>query len=202
MPSALIIMLKNPVRGKVKTRLAATVGEDNALKIYNALLHHTQKITEAIDADVFLFYSDLIEHSDMFAGRHYKKYVQCSGDLGVRMDYAFSIPFKNEYKNVIMVGADCFELTPEIIRQAFEQLNNNDFVIGPATDGGYYLIGMKKWNRWVLENKRWSTEHLFTDTRRDIEARNGSMTLLPALTDIDTIEDVNKFPELKSIIEK
>lgn len=197
---ALIIMLKNPVKGKVKTRLAKDAGDEMAFDIYMNLLRHTQMITRDIDADKYIFYSDLIERNDFFDNGLYKKYVQCSGDLGVRMDYGFSIPFKNEYKEVVMIGADCYALTPEHINKAFLALQDHDFVIGPATDGGYYLIGMKKWNRWLLQNKQWSTEHLFEESKTEIENNNGKLFLLETLTDIDTIEDLNLFPDLKNVI--
>ncbi len=197
---ALVIMLKNPVKGKVKTRLAKDAGEEMAFDIYMNLLRHTQMITRDIDADKYIFYSDLVERNDIFDNANYRKYVQCSGDLGVRMDYGFSIPFKNEYKEVVMIGADCYALTPEHINKAFLALQDHDFVIGPATDGGYYLIGMKKWNRWLLQNKQWSTEHLFEESKTEIENNNGKLFLLETLTDIDTIEDLNLFPDLKNVI--
>lgn len=196
MQDALIIMIKNPVKGKVKTRLAATIGDDAALAVYQKLLEHTRTITDGVQADVFVFYSDVIDRNDLFTAGKYKKYTQCSGNLGVRMDYAFSIPFKNEYKRVVMIGADCYALTNEHINRAFTALDNNDFVIGPADDGGYYLIGMKKWNRWILENKNWSTHTLLEETKSDILNRNGTVQLLDTLSDIDTIEDAAKFPEL------
>jgi rSAM/selenodomain-associated transferase 1 len=197
---ALIIMLKNPVQGKVKTRLAADIGNEKALNVYLKLLQHTLDVTKNVHADKFIFYSDIVERSDMFDNILYKKYTQCSGDLGVRMDYAFSIPFKNEYKDVIMIGADCYELTQQHIEKAFEALaGNNDFVIGPANDGGYYLIGMKKWNRWVLENKNWSTSTLFTETKNDILGRNGKLFELETLSDIDTISDIQSHANLMNI---
>ncbi len=197
---ALVIMLKNPVKGKVKTRLAKDTGDEMAFDVYKNLLSHTQKITSEIDADKYIFYSDLVERNDIFDNANYRKYVQCSGDLGVRMDYGFSIPFKNEYKEVVMIGADCYELTSEHINKAFQALQDHDFVIGPANDGGYYLIGMKKWNRWILQNKQWSTEHLFEESKAEIENNNGKLFLLETLTDIDTIEDLNLFPDLKHVI--
>ncbi len=198
--NALVLMVKNPVKGKVKTRLAKDIGEDAALKIYTKLLEHTQKTVADIDADKFIFYSDVVERNDLFSNAIYKKYVQCSGELGVRMDYAFSIPFKNEYKNVVMIGADCFALTSAHIQQAFEGLKTHDFVIGPAVDGGYYLIAMKKWNRWVLEGKQWSTPHLMEETKQDILSNNGKLLELETLRDIDTAEDLNQFTELKTTI--
>lgn len=190
MQDALIIMIKNPVRGKVKTRLAADIGDDAALSVYQKLLTHTRAVTHPVQADLFVFYSDVVERNDLFENTRYKKYTQCSGDLGVRMDYAFSIPFKNEYKKVVMIGSDCFALTTAHIEQAFAALNEHDFVLGPAQDGGYYLIGMKKWNRWVLQNKTWSQHVLFDETITDIRNRNGSVHLLETLTDIDTINDL------------
>ncbi|MFI5172982.1 MAG: TIGR04282 family arsenosugar biosynthesis glycosyltransferase [Chitinophagales bacterium] len=195
---ALIIMVKNPVKGKVKTRLAAELGEDKAFDIYLKLLERTNLIAQNINAEKYIFYSDLVSRNDMFDNGKYKKYTQCSGDLGARMDYCFSIPFKNELKEVVMIGADCFELTPEHIEKAFNELATHDFVIGPATDGGYYLIAMKKWNRWILENKPWSTNRLFDETKNEIESKNGKLFLLEALSDIDTAEDLFKFPELNS----
>lgn len=193
---AVIIMLKNPVLGTVKTRLAKDIGDEAALQVYHRLLRKVQEVTSRLQADVFIFYSDTIDRNDIFLPERYKKYTQCSGDLGQRMDYAFSIPFKNEYKQVVMIGADCYALTQEHIERAFAALGASDFVIGPANDGGYYLIGMKKWHRWVLANKSWSQTALLEETKKDITAHQLTYTLLEELTDIDDIDDAKKFPEL------
>lgn len=193
---ALIIMVKNPLPGKVKTRLAADIGEVAALNVYKALLQRTAAIAGEIQADRLVFYSDTVDRSDVFLNEAFKKYVQCSGDLGVRMDYAFSIPFKNEYRRAVMIGADCFRLEPRHIRSAFEALDTHDFAIGPANDGGYYLIGMKKWNRWIFNDKPWSAENLLTHTLEDIKAHNASVLQLDYLSDIDTLADLETVPEL------
>ncbi|MBK7108510.1 MAG: TIGR04282 family arsenosugar biosynthesis glycosyltransferase [Chitinophagales bacterium] len=189
-------MIKNPVKGKVKTRLTKDIGEEQALFVYNKLLQHTCKVASEIQVDRFVFYSDIIDRKDQFINDGFKKYVQCDGDLGVRMEYAFSIPFKNEYHKVVMIGADCYDLTSLQIQNAFDALDNNDFVIGPAKDGGYYLIGMKKWNRWIFRDKPWSTEKLLAETRNAIQENNGKLFLLDPLTDIDTITELNNYPEL------
>lgn len=194
MERALIIMIRNPVKGKVKTRLAKDIGEETALDIYNKLLSYTNAVASEVQTDRFLFYSDVISRSDIFDNSTYKKYVQCNGNLGIRMDYAFSIPFKNEYRKVVMIGSDCPGLTAKHIEQAFVALEENDFVIGPASDGGYYLIGMHKWNRWIFENKNWSTRTLLEETKKDIQSRNGKLTELEILSDIDTVSDLNKYP--------
>lgn len=196
--NALIIMIKNPVKGKVKTRLAKDIGEEKALLVYNTLLQHTYKVITEIQCDRFIFYSDIIDRKDQFTNNDFKKYVQCDGDLGVRMEYAFSIPFKNEYHKVVMIGADCYDLTALQIQNAFDALDNNDFVIGPAKDGGYYLIGMKKWNRWIFKDKPWSTENLLNETLNDITNHNASVFQLDQLSDIDTIVDLKSNSELSS----
>lgn len=193
-------MLRNPVRGKVKTRIAQEAGDDKALDIYLHLLERTKNITAGLHADKFIFYSDVVERNDIFPDAQYKKYVQCSGDLGTRMEYAFSIPFKNEYKQVVMIGADCYDLETQHIEQAFTSLAENDFVIGPAADGGYYLIGMKKWNRWIFHEKSWSTSSLFEETKQSIQSANGKLFLLPVLSDIDTAEDAMSVPALKAML--
>ena len=193
---ALVIMLKNPIPGTVKTRLAKDIGDAAALKVYEKLLQRVLEVTTNLETDVFLFYSDTINRADIFPKARYKKYTQCSGDLGIRMDYAFSIPFKNEYKQVVMMGADCYELTQNHIESAFSALAQHDFVIGPAMDGGYYLIGMKKWHRWVLQDKTWSTSELLSETIKDITAHQQTYVLLEQLSDIDVLEDAQKHPEL------
>lgn len=192
---ALVIMAKNPDKGKVKTRLAADVGEEKALQVYKALLTHTSDITSSLaEATRFVFYGERIDRGDMFDNNVFRKYVQCNGDLGTRMDYAFSIPFKNEFKKVVIIGADCAELTTAHLSEAFEQLDSHDFVIGPAKDGGYYLLGMKRWNRWILESKPWSTKKLLAVTLKDMRDHNATCFMLPELPDIDTLDDLQNSP--------
>ena len=187
---ALVVMVKNPVAGKVKTRLAASVGDEKALTVYKALLAHTASVAAATNAVRYIFYSDLIERNDTFSDTDFRKYVQCDGDLGVRMDYAVSIPFKNEFKKVVIIGADCPSLSAAHIQQAFDALDSHDFVIGPSTDGGYYLLGMKKWNRWVFASMPWSSPELLAATQALFESKGVAWKALPELTDIDTLEDL------------
>lgn len=189
---ALVIMVKNPVAGKVKTRLAASVGDEKALEVYKALLEHTAAEAARISAVRYIFYSDIIERGDIFSDKDFRKYVQCDGELGVRMDYAISIPFKNEFKKVVIIGADCPGITSEHLQQAFEELDQNDVVIGPASDGGYYLLGMKKWNRWIFEGMPWSSPDLLATTRALLESKGVAWKALAELNDIDTLEDLQQ----------
>ena len=190
MDKALLLMVRNPERGKVKTRLAAGLGEDQALAIYLRLLEHTRRLALEVDAERLVFYSDYIDRGDGFAQGGFRQYVQCSGDLGARMDYAFSLPFKmGGFHRVVIIGSDCPELTAQRVEEAFEALLHCDYVLGPSPDGGYYLLGMTRWQRSLFRDKSWSSEWVLEQTRREIEASGGRLHLLEPLRDVDTAED-------------
>lgn len=186
--SALLIFIKNIEKGKVKTRLAATVGDDRALEIYQALLGHTRKIAESVEVNRYLFYSEFIEKNDDWSNDDFQKLVQIKGDLGDKMAAGFQYAFQKNEK-VVIVGSDCASLTEEIVRNAFAILEDKDFVIGPALDGGYYLIGMRQFSPEVFQNIVWSTETVFRDTVKKIEKMGKNYGLLPELSDIDFEED-------------
>ena len=187
---ALILFVRNPELGQVKTRLAAGIGEEQALTVYRHLLERTRQVAEAVQADRFVFYSDMVDHKDGFLDHSFKKYVQCHGDLGTRMDFAFSIPFKTGgYKRVQIVGSDIPDLTPEIIEAGFDALGEHDHTLGPASDGGYYLLGMTRWQRELFKDMPWSSNQVLAETRKRIEAEGRSVHMLPELQDIDTEAD-------------
>jgi len=189
---SIIIFIKNIERGKVKTRLAATVGDDQALKIYEALLEHTQKVVRAVNAERFLFYSSFIEKKDSWSGNFFNKKVQSQGDLGSRMSNAFLDVFGVDGKAII-VGSDCASLTPEIIKTALEKLDEYPFVVGPTFDGGYYLLGMNSYEPSVFEDIEWSTETVFPTTLLRMASLRKRCFFLPQLSDIDYEEDWLKY---------
>src|SRR5687768_6683080 len=133
--AALIIFVRNPVLGKVKTRLAETLGAENAVKIYNKLLQHTHDITKDIVAEKYIFYADYMNNEDLWENEIYRKEMQSGLDLGERMKNAFELLFDKGYKEIVIIGSDCYELTEEILLVAFDQLKNFDTVIGPSKDG-------------------------------------------------------------------
>ncbi|MFK7807608.1 MAG: TIGR04282 family arsenosugar biosynthesis glycosyltransferase [Saprospiraceae bacterium] len=186
--TALIVFIKNPQKGKVKTRLAATVGDDKALAIYKALMDHTRHIALATDAQRLLFYSQQINSKDNWSNQDFIKHLQTEGNLGIKMKAAFQTAFQNADK-VIIIGSDCASLSPDIITEAFAKLETHDFVIGPAMDGGYYLLGMNNYEPAVFEEISWSTESVLKETIRVIETMDKSYTLLVELSDIDYEED-------------
>lgn len=192
MQEALIIFIKNPTLGKAKTRIAQTVGDEKALQVYKELLNHTRQLAGSVEVNRLLYYSEFIDEQDEWSATDFDKRLQPSGDLGVRMANAFSEAFETNEK-VIIIGSDCASLTKEIVNAAFKALDVNDFVIGPAKDGGYYLLGMKAFAPSVFENMEWSTEYVFKQTIARMDALNKTYALMPTLSDIDYWEDWLKY---------
>src|SRR5690606_11939127 len=181
----LMIFTRNPELGKVKTRLAKTTGNEVALEIYKFLLHHTFTITKKLNCDKAVYYSDTINQSDIWDPTTYQKRTQKGEDLGERMLHAFSESL-NSYNKVIIIGSDIHELKPEYMEQAFNKLNTHDVVIGPAKDGGYYLLGLKFLNQKIFKNKSWGTSTVLEKTLQDL--KNENVHLLEELNDIDADE--------------
>ena len=193
--SRIIIFTRNPELGKVKTRLAKTLGDQSALDIYKYLLLHTEKTIRDLSYEKAVYYSENIHHDDIWDNSVYSKHLQSGTDLGERMCNAFQDAFISNYKKVIIIGSDLLDLKPHHIHQAFDELENNDFVIGPAKDGGYYLLGMNKINSNIFKNKAWGTSSVLKNTLNNIE--NSNVKLLEELNDIDTFEDMKHYQQLK-----
>ena len=192
MKQALIIFARNPIRGKVKTRLAATLGEDQALSIYQSLLEHTAQITRELPCDRHVFYADSISLNDHWSDDVYLKRNQTGEDLGARMYHAFDTLFQESYEQVLIIGTDCFELTADTIQKAFTALNNHQVVIGPSADGGYYLLGMRQFFPFLFQGIAWSTDSVCKTTIQQLALHKISYHTLPILNDIDTEDDWNQ----------
>ncbi|MCC9166817.1 TIGR04282 family arsenosugar biosynthesis glycosyltransferase [Pontibacter harenae] len=188
----IMVFVRNPELGKVKTRLAASVGEEKALQIYLYLLEHTQTVTQHVEADKVVYYAERVEEHDLWPYAYHHKKLQPSGDLGEKMLAAFEAAFAEAYESVVIIGSDCQQLKQEIIEQAFDELQTHDVVIGPAVDGGYYLLGMNRLYPDFFQNKHWSTDQVFTATIEDIERLEITYSLLPTLKDVDYLEDLEK----------
>lgn len=190
MKNAIILFVRHPKIGKVKTRLAKDIGDVQALKVYKELLAHTHTVTNDLACDKFVFYADSIITDDIWEKESYVKCVQVGGTLGERMKNAFSGLFSIGYHKVIIIGSDCPGLTPIVVNSAFKFLDTADVVIGPATDGGYYLLALNYMIAPVFENKKWSTDTVLTDTLADLQTLGVSYLFTPVLQDIDTKEDL------------
>jgi uncharacterized protein len=188
--TGLILFVRNPIPGQVKTRLARTLGDEKALRIYQHLLEHTHAITNGLNCDKFVFYADVITEQDLWENDKYNKQQQSGDDLGQRMQQAFASLFEKGYEKAIIIGSDCLELTAEIVHEGFLQLEANDIVIGPSADGGYYLLGMKIDRPYLFHGKKWSTDSVLSNTIADCDQHILAYSLLPLLHDIDEEKDV------------
>ncbi|TKK70396.1 glycosyltransferase [Ilyomonas limi] len=189
METALIIFVRPPILGKVKTRLAKTIGDVKALEIYKELLQHTHSITQTLPCDKYVFYTDNIKRNDIWENSIYHKEVQSGNELGTRMSTAFEGLIQKRYQHICIIGSDCFELTTDIIQQAFNMLQQYDVVIGPSADGGYYLLGLNNMHPLLFTNIQWSTCNVLEQTIAACIASNCSHILLPMLHDIDDEKD-------------
>jgi uncharacterized protein len=192
----LIIFYRNPELGKVKTRLARTIGDEKALAIYLKLSSYTRQITEQLAIDKQVYYSEFADTEDHWPNSSYQKKVQKGSDLGDKMNNAFASAFATGYKSVCIIGTDCIELTSSMITTAFEHLLTHDAVVGPAIDGGYYLLGMNKLHPEVFNNKLWSQASVFADTILDFNNLKLSYSTLEVLSDIDDESDLLKSGKL------
>ena len=189
----LIIFVKNPQLGRAKTRLAATIGDEAALEAYKRLLTKTRDVTLELPFDKVVYYDQFVDDTDLWHRKDYHKSVQIEGQLGEKMQDAFESAFKEGYQRICIIGSDCYDLTTEILAQAFEALEQHDAVMGPSKDGGYYLIGLSKANFSIFENKSWSTESVASDTIKDFEREGLSYAQLPILNDVDTEADLGEW---------
>ncbi len=189
--NALIVFVRNPELGKVKTRLAKTLGEEKALKVYKKLLSHTHDIIKNINCDKYIFYSDQISENDIWENKIFTKELQVEGNLGDKMAAAVEKTFLKNYNSVTVIGSDCFNLEQKQIENAIGSLMYNDVVIGPATDGGYYLLGMKKFYQDIFDLEAWSTPTVFDTTLKICKSRYLQVVILQTLNDVDVEADVN-----------
>ncbi|MEC9486787.1 MAG: TIGR04282 family arsenosugar biosynthesis glycosyltransferase [Prosthecochloris sp.] len=186
----LIVFSRNPVRGKVKTRLARRTSPDFALAVYERLRKITLNAIQSTDADLQIWYTDSIPVRDLLLEHPAEALLQQRGDLGDRMAGAFRRGFEQGYRKIILIGTDCPGITPGIIRKGFALLDTHDSVIGPAVDGGYYLIGLSFFFADIFDGIPWSTPDVCPMTRRKLRAAGRTVADLETLSDIDTLDDL------------
>lgn len=196
--NCLIIFTRNPELGKGKRRLAATVGDEIALNIYTFLLDHTRKITKNLKVTKQIWYSEKVHRDDAWDNAIYEKYKQEGEDLGVRMKFACEQALKR-YENVIVIGSDMHDLKQADLEHAFHHLNAHDVVIGPALDGGYYLLGFhKNLISGIFEDKEWGTDVVLEKTLADLKSHNYYQ--LEARNDVDFYEDIKDVPAFQPLL--
>ncbi len=188
--SLLLVFTRNATLGRVKTRLAASIGDAEALKVHKALMQQTINQTSQCTCDKVVYYSDAIDANDLFSKNEFRQEVQSGKELGARMQGAFTAEFSHGYTSIVIIGTDCPELDEASISLAFKQLEVSDVVVGPALDGGYYLLGLSAMHNELFEGIAWSTSSVLSETIQIAERLSLSMAFTPEKRDIDTFEDL------------
>ncbi len=188
----LIVFVKNLIPGQVKTRLAEGIGMDLAMEVYKELVANTAEVTDKLKTEKAVYYSDYVEKWDFFDDEKYEKRIQEGKDLGQCMLNAFYDAVEAEYDKVILIGSDIPEISKKIIQEAFTKLDESDVVVGPAEDGGYYLIGMKDAHESLFTDKTYSHDKVYDELISEIENAGLKFTAVTKLLDLDTKEDMQK----------
>ena len=187
----LIVFVKNPVPGQVKTRIARSVGEHKAVEVYRHLLVYTQQLVKSFAAQCVVYYGDFVNPNDGWNG--YPKQQQTGADLGERMLNAFQEQFVTGAKKIVIIGSDCLDITPDHLLQAIDVLDTVDVVIGPATDGGYYLLGINQLHPFLFQEMPWSQPELCQRTEWAVLQHGLTFARLDELTDIDEWADYERY---------
>jgi rSAM/selenodomain-associated transferase 1 len=193
----LIIFVRFPHPGKVKTRLATSIGNGRAARLYRLCTENVFKETEKLSDNVqrYIFYADKDDGDNVkkWAGPVFQCRPQVEGDLGIRIEAAFNYVFRQGAKTAVIVASDVPELSAEIIENAISALTDNDIVIGPTNDGGYYLLGMNGMHSDLFHGITWSTTEVYAETLSIIEYLGLKVHCLRALDDIDTEDDLHRW---------
>lgn len=189
----IIIFYRNPVPGQVKTRLAAAIGNEKALETHIRLSTLTMQAVSPVKSSKVVFYDREILSGDFWNEKLFNKELQTGSDLGERMQDAFQKMFGKGHQHLIIIGTDCPGINPDLIESAFENLQNHDAVIGPAFDGGYYLLGLKAPEPELFSDIQWGSDSVYDQTIRKLELAGKSVHRLPILHDIDRPEDLAFF---------
>ena len=191
----LTIFTRYPEPGQTKTRLIEELGEDGAAALQKELTEKTmQKIDQMVPTSTFepviYFAGGELARMQSWLGqdRHYKR--QADGDLGEKLKRAFADAFNAGAQRVVAIGCDCPGLAKEHIDRAFDILYFNDLALGPATDGGYYLIGISRPLDELFENIPWGTDKVFDTTVSLAQQLGLSAEILEELHDVDRPEDL------------
>lgn len=196
---ALLVFTRNPELGKCKTRLAATVGDQAALRIYTFLLQHTAALCTGLpDTDKFVYYSEYLGDGQLWDPAVFEPRLQEGPDLGARMEHAFRSAFEAGYQRVVLIGSDLYDLGTDDLSRAFDALRDFPVVIGPATDGGYYLMGLTRPMPGLFRDKAWGTDTVLRDTLDALGELQPH--LLDPRNDVDYYEDIAGIPAFEPFI--
>lgn len=194
-PNVLGVFVKAPAPGRVKTRLAAEVGVHSAAEIYRHLGRRVVSACAGADHETVVWFAPAearLVVREWLQGLCVAAYrAQVSGTLGARLDAAFRWHFHDGARRVIMIGSDCPGVDADLVSRAMAALDAHDLVVGPAHDGGYYLIGLRAPAPQLFQDIAWSTEAVLEETLARARQLGLGAALLPMLRDVDTASDAS-----------
>jgi len=195
MKNCLIVFAKEPLKGRVKTRLGEHYTEEECVDLYKSFLHFTIELTHKITCDKKILAYDSEGEPDFLRqiAAGFEFYEQKGAKLGEKMYNAIEYAYRSGASNVIIIGSDSPTLPSDFVDKAFAALDLYDVVIGPCRDGGYYLIGMKEPCPGIFEGIKWSTETVLRDTLLNVKRLDKKYMILEEWYDIDKPEDVAFF---------
>jgi rSAM/selenodomain-associated transferase 1 len=195
----LIVFVKAPRGGAVKTRLAKIIGVPAAVAAYHELVETLLNQLEGLGGvDLCFTPDDAAGEIRQWLREGWSSNPQGDGDLGQRLQSAFRHAFHAGAKRVAIIGSDCPAIRAGDIREAWIGLQTHDVVLGPATDGGYWLIGLRQLQPELFRNIPWSTENVFRETILRVQHAGLSIRLLRELADVDTDRDWRAFLAAKN----
>jgi rSAM/selenodomain-associated transferase 1 len=192
MVSAILVFVRAPEIGRVKTRLAASLGAEGALRVYRRLAEHTVREARAAGAELRIHFTPADREAEVRAWlRDGALYLpQSAGDLGARMEAAFRAAFGAGAERVVIIGSDLPDLSAALLRRALAALETHPAVLGPARDGGYYLLGMRTMIPGIFTGIPWSTPEVLAHTLARLRAAGIEPALLEPLSDVDEADDL------------
>lgn len=196
MTELLAVLARAPELGKVKTRLSPPLTAEQALALHRALvedtLDHFDRIERPGLEKLLLLSTPLHDPSDLNVPATWTRGVQANGELGEKLASLFSTGFRRGVTRLVVLGSDSPTVPPEVIHEAFEDLETRKVVIGPAEDGGYYLLGCSEWIPELFQNIGWGTPAVFEQTMAIVKEHNVTASTLIPWYDIDRSEDLDK----------
>ncbi len=190
---ATVVFVKTPVPGRVKTRLARDIGNEAACALYRRMTNHAIGQVVASGFPLVVCYDGVSDElPDDWRQPAWSVIPQTGTDLGQRMAAAFCALFSDAVEHVVLIGSDIPGIDAAYLHQAFSQLDDHDLVIGPATDGGYCLIGFRQqsFTPVLFEGIPWSTDQVLHLTLQSALKEGLNVGLLQELSDVDTVDDL------------
>ena len=179
--------------GKVKTRLANSIGRQAASDVYCAILNHLLSSLNSTADQRVIAYTPIDKATEFAIFPHWQQTPQCEGPLGERMAHFFTQAFANSAQRVVLIGSDCPDITSEIVNSALEALTQADVVLGPTLDGGYYLVAMAGQFHDIFSDITFSTESVLEETLALAKRNNITVHCLDSLNDIDEVDDLRQY---------